>query len=425
MKTFTNIFGRLLLAAIFAVLPSVSAAGADQPLTLDQLIRAAIEVNPTVRGARERWYSANHQIKQNYVPVDPLFGYSNVDSPSFPLYKASLHTIVAAQSLQFPGKALLQGDRAKLTADIARLAYEAAIRDVRAQVEVAYYQLALDTALGGATGAQLISLGQVLKATQIAYEANQATQADFIAAELNRSVAEQQLQVYKLNVENDRTQLNMLLYRRPDEPLVIDANLELKPIRVPLDRLIDAAAQSRQEIVEASLAARSATEAETLAKMEYLPDYTLTYNFDDYLLASAAPAPNRPEDHTLGIIFNVPIYFWWHQREDVQASLHNLAAARDDLASLKSQTGATVTTLYRTALLDAQQAALYRDSLIPLALQGYQVALVSYQNGKVNFAQLQIAYQQVYALRIAMLQLSNQFLAQRVALEQTIGAPLP
>ena len=65
-------------------------------------------------------------------------------------------------------------------ADIALLAYEATIWDVRAQVEVAYYQLALDTALGGATGAQLISLGQVLRATQIAYAANQATQADFM-----------------------------------------------------------------------------------------------------------------------------------------------------------------------------------------------------------------------------------------------------
>jgi outer membrane protein TolC len=109
----------------------------------------------------------------------------------------------------------------------------------------------------------------------------------------------------------------------------------------------------------------------------------------------------------------------------VQKSLHDLAAARDDLGSVKNQTAAAITILYRTALFAYQQAALYRDSLIPLARQGFQVALVAYQAGKLNFAQLQNSYQQLYGLQVARLQFENQFLAQRVAIEQTVGAPLP
>ena len=176
--------------------------------------------------------------------------------------------------------------------------------------------------------------------------------------------------------------------------------------------------------MQAALSERSADTASSLARMEYLPDYTITYFFDDYLLESGAPAPSRTEDHSLTLAFNLPIYFWWHQREDVQKSLHDLAAARYDLGSIKNQTAAAVTTLYRTALLDYLQATLYRDSLTPLARQGYQVALVAYQSGKLNFAQLQDSYQQLYALQISQLQFENQYLAQKVALEQTIGAPL-
>src|SRR6516165_4608154 len=189
-------FAKHALSAVCAaiiLLMTACAARADQPLTLDQLIRAALEVNPTVKAARERWYSANHQIKQNYVPVDPLFGYSNIDSPNFPLYESSLHKIVASQSLQCPGKGLLQGDQAKRSAEIARLTYEATIRDVRAQVEVAYYQLALDTALGGVTEALVTSINQVVKVTEIAFATSQVTQSDFIAAELSGAAAEQQL----------------------------------------------------------------------------------------------------------------------------------------------------------------------------------------------------------------------------------------
>ena len=366
-----------------------------------------------------------HQIKQNYVPDAPIFTYMNVDSRGFPLYKTSLHTIQIAQSLQFHGKGLLQGNQGSRTARIARLAYEAAIRDVRAQVEVAYYQHALDVQLSEITAAQVAILRRVERVTTIGYQGSLVTQADVLAAHVAVIRTEQQLETYRLNVENDLTQLNMLTYRRPDEPLLIEETLELKPLKQPLDRLTDQAVEARQEILQAALAERNAKTASTLAHMEYLPDYTITYFFDDYLLPSGAPAPSRTEDHSLMVGFNVPIYFWWHQREDVEKSLHDLAAARDDLGSVKNQTAAAVTTLYRTALFDYRQADLYQDSLIPIARQAFRVALAAYQTGKVNYAQLQNSYQQLYTLQIARLQFDNQCLAQRVALEQTIAAPLP
>jgi len=369
-------------------------ARAQEPprISLGELIAIATQSNPQMRAAKERWLSASHQIEQNYAPVDPIFSYSNVDSPNFPLYKSSLHTIQVTQPLQFPGKALFQADVAKRMADIARLAYESTVRDVRAQVEVAYYQLAFDVLLGGITQAQAALLGEVLKVTEVGYQGSKNTQTDVIAAQLSYTTAMQQVDVYRLNVENDRTQLNMLLYRRPDEPLVVDDKLDEKPLVVPLDDLISRATETRQEIVQAALAERNSNTATTLAKMEYLPDYSLTYFFDDYLLATGAPAINRPEDHSLTLAFNVPIYFWWHQREDVQKSLHALTAARYDLGSIKNQTAAAVTTLYRTALVDFRQSELYRDSLIPTARMGFQVALVAYENGKIDFSQLQNAY---------------------------------
>jgi hypothetical protein len=114
---------------------------------------------------------------------------------------------------------------------------------------------------------------------------------------------------YKLNVENDLTQLNMLTYRRPGEPLVTEEYLELKPLKLSLDELIDRATDTRQEILQAALSERSADTASTLARMEYLPDYTITYFSDDYLLPSGALAPSRTEDHSLTLAFNLPDKF--------------------------------------------------------------------------------------------------------------------
>src|SRR5262249_6262834 len=132
-----------ILLAFTAIIVSacpVLAAQNEMKLELGQIVELATEVNPQVRAARARWFSAMHQIKRNYAPAVPLFSYANTDSPTNGLNQASVHTLAVTQSLQFPGKALLQADNAARLADIAHLILQSVVRDVRAQTEIAYYQ---------------------------------------------------------------------------------------------------------------------------------------------------------------------------------------------------------------------------------------------------------------------------------------------
>ena len=118
------------------------------------------------------------------------------------------------------------------------------------------------------------------------------------------------------------------------------------------------------------------------------------------------------------------MFFWLKQNEDVKRAGYDLEAARDDLNSIRNQTAAIVTTLYRNALLAYQTALLYRDSLIPLARQNFQVALIAYESGRIDFVTLASAIRRSYDSRAAYLQAANQYLAAQVALEQAIGEPL-
>ncbi len=417
---------KAILTAIVAVIASIPAARAwaEQSLTAVQLVQMALEVNPQVRAARARWDSARHSIKQNYAPADPVFNYLNVDSPTNGLSEASVHAITVTESFQFPGKAVLQADNAKRTAEIARLTYEATIRDIRAQVETAYYQVLLDGALARVTGENLANLKRILQVTEVAYSASQVTQSDFISAEFDLAAAQQQERQYRVAEANDKTSLNRLLNRRPDEPLPLEEKLELKRLVIPLDTLVARSSELRQEILEVALAEHNSATALRLARLEYAPDYTVGYTFDHYLIASGAPSPARTEDHGFSIGFNVPIFFWLKQREDVERAGFDLEAARDDLSSIRSQTAAAVTSLYRVTELAYESAMLYRDSLAPLARQDFQVALVAYQSGKVDFLTLAGALRRGYDAQVAYLQAANQFLASRVALEQAIGQPL-
>jgi outer membrane protein, heavy metal efflux system len=417
-----------ILLTVAVLMVSARAAQAlqnDIKLGSEQLVEIATEVNPQVRAARARWLSAIHQVNPNYAPADPVFGYGNIDSPTNGFGQASLHALTVTQALQFPGKALLQADKAARLAEIAHLVLEAVVRDVRAQTETVYYQFLLDNEVTALQADRVEDLRQVLKVTQVAYTANQVTQTDFISSEFDLAVTQQtQRQSYNAAL-NDITALNQLLFRSPDEALLLERHLELRPLDIPLNRLIDQAARVRQEILQAALAQRNALTSLQLAKLEYAPDFTLGYTFDNYLLSSAAPAMNgRMQDHGFLVNFNLPVFFWLKQSEDVKRAQYDLQAANYDLSTIRSQTAAAVTTLYRNAQFAYQTALLYRDTLIPLARQGFQVALVSYESGKIDFTTLASTLQRSYDARTAYLQAANQFLASRVALEQALGAPL-
>ncbi len=401
-----------------------AAWAADEPvLTVEQLVEAAIEVNPQVRAAKEQWDAAQHQILQNYAPADPTFTYSNLDSSKD--FDAAVHAHSFSESFQFPGKALLQAEEAKRTAGIAALTYDAAMRDLRAAVEAAYYQLLLDEALIGINAENIANLKQVLHVTQIRYTANQATQADLIGAEFALAQAQLQQRQYQTNRANDRVALNQLLYRRPASPLNLDRKIQLRGLEFPLDKAVDTATRARQEILEAALAEKNSTTALKLAEMEYLPDYTIGYEFDYILQPGAQPLAGVTQGHSFSIGFNLPIFFWIHQREDVHSAQHSLLAARFNMNSVRSQTEATVTQLYQSAQFAYQSAQEYSGLLIPLADKDFKVSLVAYEAGKVDFLTLSSALQSAYAARITYLQNANQFFAGEVALEQAMGVSSP
>jgi outer membrane protein, heavy metal efflux system len=414
----------IIVAAIAAVFCAAELRAADAPLSEAQLVEIAIEANPAVQSARARWNSAVHSISQTVAPNDPVFTYTNSDSPKNPLGRASLREFNFSETFQFPGKALHQRDQAERSAEIAHLTLAATVRDVRAATETGYFQLVLDQALTEVNAENVQNLDQVVRVTETAYATSAVPQTDVISAEFDLAAARQLQRQYLTAIANDETALNLQLYRPVGSPLLVDRTLRLEALRYPLDALIDRAYAARQEILEAALAERNANTAVYLAKMEYLPDFTAGIQYDDYLVPSFAPKLSQKRDWVGIIGFNLPVFFWMKQNEDVVRAKANLAAARSDQALIKIQTAAAVATLFRSAQFAYESAILYRDSLIPLARQNLQVALTAYQSGKIDFVTLSSVLQRLYAARVNYLQAANQFLAGEVSLEQAIGAPL-
>ena len=410
----------LMGVALFATLGNICAeASLESALNASQLVEIAVEVNPQIKATRAQWLAAQHQILQNYAPADPVFTYGSLDSSRH--FNAGAHTHNITESFQFPGEAFLQADESRRTAEIARLTYEAAVRDLRAAVETAYYQVLLDYGLIEVNAENIANLKQVVRVTQVQYTGGQAAQSDLIGAELALQQAQLHQRQYQTNRLNDRVGLNQLLYRRPASPLNLDQKIELRPLEIRLDKAVDTAMHARQEIIEAALTEKNSTTAVTLAEMEYLPNYTIGTEFDYFLQPGTQPLPSVTQAYSFTIGFNMPVFFWIHQREDVRSAQHSLQAARYSMNSVLSQTEATVTQVFQSTQFAYESAQVYSGDLIPLADKNFKVSLIAYQTGKVDFLTLSSALQNDYASRLTYLQNANQFFAGEVALEQAMG----
>ena len=414
----------MTLALVIAAFDPATLCAADAPLTVSQLVEIAIEANPQVRSARYRYDAAAHSIKQTVAPNDPVFTYTNSDSVKSPVGRAALREFNVSESFQFPGKALHQRDQAVRNAEITHLMLMATMRDVRAATETAYFQLVLDSSLAAVNDENVRNLDTVVRVAETAYSGSKVAQTDVISSEFDLAAARQLQRQYIVAQANDETTLNLLLNRPVGSPLSVDRTLRVEALNARLDALIDRAYAMRQEILEAALAERNMNTALYLAKMEYLPDFTLAVQYDDYLVPSFAPKPNQKRDWSAVVGFNMPIFFWLKQDEDVARAKANLQAARSDLSLIRIQTAAAVAILFRTAQFAYESTILYRDSLIPLAQQNFRVALTAYQSGKIDFVTLSLVLQREYVARVSYLQAANQFLAGEVSLEQAIGAPL-
>jgi outer membrane protein TolC len=419
---------RVLFLAAAAALPLASSAAAQTastaPLTADGAARIAVAENPQVLSAKAQYESALHQIDQAYAPQDPMVTWEEGQSPNG-LNHPTLQTLSVSESFQFPGKSWLQGDSAHRAAEIARLGYEGAVRDAGAAAQTAYYQALLDAALADTAAENAATLDRVLKVAQVAYAANQVSQSDLISAEFDLSEASQTYYASRVSEANDEAALNLALGRDPRAPLSLAQDLGLQPLKSPLDALIDAGLKYHQELLEAVLTEKNAKTALALARMEFLPDFTVGYSQNRYLVGTAAPANGDTKDNSVSVGINLPVFFWFKQKEDVASASSLLEAARADRRGAELQTESAILQLDRSTRLAYDTALLYRDSLIPLARQDFQVALIAYQSGKVDFTTLSATLTRIYEARIGYLTAANQFLAGRVALQQAIGRAFP
>jgi outer membrane protein, heavy metal efflux system len=400
----------LLLSAllILQIAPPGRAQSPSPPLTLDEVMTAALAANPALAAARLG--RAEAQARGEVARQRPNPELSIEEARDYPRDAATLSVPVERGGKRQRRIALAEAQARSNAAELARL--EAQTRN---EVRRAYFALAA-AQRRAMEAADLQSLAERARdAARARFEAGDVPRLDVLQAELSAAQAAGEADKARGLLVGAAGDLNALLRRPSDSPLAVSDLLDAGRVPPP-QAAVDLALRSSTELAVLDLGLAQQRAQVELARAEAVPDLT----------AAAGVTHYSPPDFTWGwrasIAVPLPLFTRGAQARLEEATLARLQAERDAAAA---RTRGEVWSAAANAEVQRRAYLRYRDEILPRAAEVERLAEDSYRSGQTGLVALLQSLQSVHDLRLQAVQAGTDYQNALADLERAIGAPLP
>ncbi len=410
------------LAAFAALLQDHPAqAETAKALTLDEVERIALAVNPEIEVAARKLASAQAHVPAAGALDDPSAMYRGW---SVPLekpwdYNQAQNMFSISQTFPGAGKRALRTNVAEL--DVAEM--KADLEQVRLEVRVRAHK-AFDDLLRAEDELRIhdqhVGIArQAIAAARIKYAVGKVPQQDMLKAE----VALTQLTEHMIRFEQDadlaRAELNTLLRRDPSAPLSVSGDLAVLAPLPAVEKLEAAAVEARPDLAALREAAERSRKEQALAKKAYAPDFTVS---GGYMLM--APGSSFRNNYMVEGSMNLP---WLNRhKHDAEIAESTARATEQDaeLDALRNMAFGQIQEARVQAQAAQRMAHLYHDELRPQAQATLESSVIAYENDKTDFLDLLDSQMTLIDIDLAWLQSEADFDARMADLELAAGTTL-
>jgi len=391
--------------------------------TIEELIQEALQNNPYIQVALNEWKAAEYKIRSVKGLPDPMVKYGHFGESVETRVGPQENVFGASQKIPFPGKLGLKGKSQGKHAKMLKEKYEAAKREVIKNVKFVYYDIFwVDKAIQTTEGEKAI-LESLEKVAQRRYESNVTPQQDVIKAQVELSRLIDKLLLLRQNRKSLVAKLNSILNRAQDSELRSITDADPSGFKYEISQLHEIAKGSRQELIAANLDIERAEYEKSLARMDYLPDFTFGV---DYIQVGSGETtmPNDGQDAWMGTVaVNIPIWFdkLNAQTKEKKAQLE---AARKNYENVGNNVSYEVEDLYFKILTYKDIISLYKTALIPQSEQAFDAAKTGYETGKVDFLNWLDAERILLQTRLAYYKAIADYQKSIAYLERVVGVDL-
>ena len=355
-----------------------------QVLSLDDVVREALEKNPEAQGAQHTINALLRRVPQVKSLPDPMVavGWAGNVLP-FSVMKgdnSSYRGLTVSEQFPYPGKLKLRGQISSKEAEAAQADYEAIRRRVTAEVRASffdyfYYDRAIQT-----TQRNKELLEKLSKIAEARYRVGKAMQADVLRSQVEISLLIEKLTMLEQQRATAQARLNVSMVRPPESPLPPAAEVEPASIRYSLDELYALAANNDTAVLRNKTMVERGHLAVALAEREYRPDIGVSYMYQQ--------RSGNPSMNGVTVSVNIPIFYKNKQRQGVAEASEDLLSAEKMRDSRLNEVKFELKQQYLGAKASERLMTLYSKGVVPQSSLALESSMSSYQVGNVDFISL-------------------------------------
>lgn len=410
----------VLSLGFVAAICARSWAGEDAAISLDAAVEEALHNNPQIQSAYHAWKAAEQRVVTATALADPMVSYTYMGERTSARDGAMEEEYEIGQEIPFPGKRHLVGLAARDESRGMKANYEMVRREVIRQTKSVYYDLFWVDQAVAIVNDQKALLQDLETIALRRYETHQSPQQDALRTNLEKQELNERLLMLGQQRKSLQARLNSLLNRPADQPFTKTDEMAPLTFDYSLDQAMGMASDLRPEIRMAKFSVSQAEKQTALAKMDLLPDFTVSYNYIDRTTDMTGPL----EDAWEGMVkINVPIWFG-KQRAQILEAQADLRSRQNSLQDMKNKTAFEVQEAYFMVKSYQDILSLYNVSLLPQSEQTYKITKAGYETGANDFTDVIDAQRKYLQVRVAYYRAFADYHQSLSMLESVVGRDL-
>src|SRR4030042_2089082 len=304
---------KVVFFSLLILVPFSSSAQSEKPrLNVDQLVEEALQNNPEILAAKQKWEVFKEKVPQARALPDPMLGFGIINLPTnfrFRDEDMTMKELSISQMVPFYGKRRLMGEMAEKEAEAVFKEIQERTNRIIKEVKATYFGLSYNYRSTEITQRNKEILESFVKIAETQYALGMGIQQDVLKAHVEVSKMVDDLIMLGQKKRALEAKLNALLNRSPEVSVGEPAEVIFKKLPYAIDELqkmaveINPTLQGMKKMIEAK------EKAHELAKREYFPDlnFKFAYGQRDN---SRGPEVMKRRDMLTGMMeINIPIFY--------------------------------------------------------------------------------------------------------------------
>jgi outer membrane protein TolC len=363
---------------------SASQSSGQQVLSLDDVIREALEKSPEAQSALHAVRSLKRRVPQVKTLPDPMVsvGWAGNLTPFsvMPGDNSSYRGLTVSEQFPYPGKLKMRGEIASKEADAAQADYDAVRRRISVDVKAAYYDYFYFDRAIQTTNRNKELLEKLSKIAEARYRVGKAMQQDVLRSQIEISLLLEKLTVLEQQRATAQARINAFLVRSPELPLPPAADVEPETITHSLDELYAIAATNDTAVLRNQRMVERSRLGIALAQKEYRPDIGVGYMYQQ--------RSGLPDMNGVTVTVNIPVFYKSKQRQGVAEASEGLISAEKMRDNRLNEVRFELKQQYLAAKASERLLTLYSKGVVPQSSLALESSMAAYQVGNVDYLSL-------------------------------------